>query len=197
VSGYLNTITPAIFVRNIRRRPDRLEHMQQQMKKINTDYLVFDCADDKGTQMSAMWWNAQNSLQVIRYSKEAGLDSVLLLDDDCLFVDDFNEKLESLWPHMPEDWDIVSFGEIYGTYTDIYPGIVRTTYSWGGHASLVRNTMYDKLLNTLTGFVWADEEMNQKLKPSIKFYAFRPYLVTQMPGYSDLAHRHKDNREFQ
>lgn len=196
MSGYLNTITPAIFVRNLRRRPDRLEHMKEQMAKIETDYLVFDCADDRGTQMSAMWWNVQNAFQLLRYAKQVKLDSILLLDDDCLFVDNFNEKLAELWPHMPEDWDIVSFGEIYGVGQDVTPGIVRCLQSWGGHASLVRNTMYDRLLNTLTGFEWADEEINLKLKSSIKFYAFCPYLVTQIPGHSDLAHTYKNNEGF-
>jgi hypothetical protein len=57
--------------------------------------------------------------------------------------------------------------------------------------------MYDILLNTLTGTVWADEEINQQLKTRIKFYAFTPYLVTQIPGHSDLVDHFKDNGLFQ
>jgi len=193
----LNDVAETIFVRNLRRRPDRLEHMRQQMDKIGAEWLLFDCMDDKGTNMSAMWWNVQNAFQCIRYAKAARLKNVLLLDDDCLFVDDFNERFASLWPHMPADWDIVSFGEIFGHMELVHPGIVRTVRSWGGHASLIRDTMYDILLNTLTGTVWADEEINQKLKTRIKFYAFTPYLVTQIPGHSDLVDHFKDNGLFQ
>lgn len=193
----LNHVAETIFVRNLRRRPDRLEHMKQQMEKIGAEYIVFDCADNRGTKASAMWWNVQNAFQCIRYAKKIGLGNVLLLDDDCLFADDFNERFTSLWPHVPDDWDIVSFGEIFGAGQDVYPGIVRAIQSWGGHASLIRNTMYDRILETLTGDEWADEEINLKLKPHIKFYVFRPYLVTQTPGYSDLVDYHKDNKGFQ
>ncbi len=193
----LNDIAETIFVRNLRRRPDRLEHMEKEMEKIGADWLLFDCADNMGTKMPAMWWNVQNSKQCIRYAQAAGLSNVLLLDDDCLFVDDFNQKLEELWPHMPTDWDIVSFGEIYGDYEEVYPGIVRATHSWGGHASLIRSTMFYPLVNTLTGKEWADEEINQKIKPNIKFYAFKPYLVTQIPGHSDLVNHFKGNENFQ
>ena len=193
----LNQITPAIFVKNLRRRPDRLEHMQRELAKINTRYTIFDVADNRGTLKSATWWNAHNFLHIIRYAKAANLESILTLDDDCFFVDDFNSKLESLWPHIPSDWDIVSFGEIFGRKVPIYPGIVKSDYSWGGHASLIRNTMYDKLLESITGETWADEEINLKLKQHINFYVFSPYLVTQMPGYSDLKNHHVENDNFE
>jgi hypothetical protein len=167
------------------------------MERIGADYLLFDCADNKGTKATASWWGVQNTFQLFRYAKHVNLENILLIEDDCLFVDDFNEKLADLWPHMPEDWDIVSFGEIYGNAQEVYPGIVRAYQSWGGHASLVRNTMYDKLLETLTGTEWADEEINQKLKHDINFYAFRPYLITQMPGHSDLVDYFKANDNFE
>ena len=193
----LNKITPAIFVKNLRRRTDRLEHMKDQMSKIGTRYEVYDVADHRGTLKSAMWWNAQNQLQIIRYAKEARLPSVLVLDDDCVFVDDFNSKLAELWPHVPENWDIVSFGEIFGRFAPVYPGIVKTDKSWGGHASLIRDTMYDKLLESITGATWSDEEINIKLKRLINYYVFSPYLITQAPGYSDLKNQHVDNERFQ
>ncbi len=192
----LNDVAKEIVVRNLRRREDRLFDIAQELSRVGVKYWVFDCADDKATLLSATWWNAQNALQCIRYAKKAELENILLLDDDCVFAPDFNKRFDALWPHVPENWDIVSFGEIYGSRQQVYPGIVRATHSWGGHASLIRNTMYDKLLNTLTGDTWADEEVNIKLKGSINFYAFSPYLITQKAGHSDLKHRFVDNREF-
>ena len=192
----LNEVAKEVVVRNLRRRHDRREHMAQELARVGVKYWVFDCADDKGTLLSATWWNAQNALQCIRYARKAGLENILVLDDDCVFVPDFNQKFEKLWPHVPEDWDMVSFGEIYGVRHQVHPGIVKTTYSWGGHASLVRNTVYDKLLEVITGDTWADEEVNLKLKKNINYYAFSPYLITQKADYSDLKHRFVHNKEF-
>lgn len=193
----LNQITPLVGIKNLRRRPDRLEHIQREMAKINTQYKIFDVVDDRGTLKSAVWWNAHNFLHIIRYAKAANLESILLLDDDCFFVNDFNSRLESLWPHVPADWDMVSFGEIFGRQVQVHPGIVRSDYSWGGHASLIRNTTYDRLLECTTGETWADEEWNMKLKPNINFYVFLPYLITQMPGHSDLKGHHVENNLFE
>jgi hypothetical protein len=193
----INSITPFVAVRNLRRRPDRLTHMQEQLNRLEIKYYVFDCADDVGTEASATWWNAHNALQLIRYAKKIGLSSFLTLDDDCLFIDNFNDRLASLWPFVPDNWDIVSFGEIYGQKSEIYPGIVKTTHSWGGHASLIKHTVYDSLLENITGNTWADEEINHKMKEKINYYAFSPYLITQMPGHSDLKNYYVNNDNFQ
>jgi GR25 family glycosyltransferase involved in LPS biosynthesis len=170
--------------------------MKEQMDKIQAKYVVYDVADHKGTLKSPMWWNAQNQLQIIRYAKEVELKSVLILDDDCLFVDDFNQKLEELWPKVPDNWDIVSFGDILSKYAPVCPGIVKAGLSWGGHASLIRDTMYDRLLESITGHTWSDEEINIKLKNQINYYVFSPYLVTQTAGYSDLKNQHVSNDNF-
>lgn len=192
----LTDITPAIFVKNLRRRPDRLEHITNQMAKIDTPFTLYHSADNKGTLRDGNWWATQNFLQIIRYAKEVELPSVMQLDDDCLFVDNFNERLTELWPHIPQDWDYVSFGEVFDASTPVYPGIAKTHRSWGGHASLIRNTIYDRLLERIKGVTWADEEVNLYLKSEINFYMFTPYLITQVSGHSDLKDKYVDNGFF-
>ena len=193
----LNTLTPFIVVRNLRRRADRLENMHKRMESINTTFFLQDAVDDKNTSKSACWWNAQNGLMMIRYAKAANLDSILLLDDDCVFIDNFNQILKERWPLVPDNWDIVSFGEIYGQAEEVVPGVVRCFYTWGGHASLIRKTVYDRVLETVTGNTWADEELNFQLKKEINYYAFKPYLITQEDGYSDLKNEYVRNGHFE
>lgn len=171
--------------------------MQAQLARIGANYTVLDVADDKGTKLSATWWNAQNGLQIIRYARAARLFSVLSLDDDCVFIEDFNARLAELWPHIPSDWDMVSFGEIFGQKEEIYPGIVKSNYSWGGHATLIKNTIYDALLEHIRGETYADEEINLRLKSHINFYVFRPYLVTQLADFSDLKNEYVRNEKFE
>ena len=193
----LNDITPFVVVRNLRRRPDRLENMKNRMAEIETDFYLQDAVDDKKTLKPAQWWNAQNSIMMIRYAKAVNLESILLLDDDCVFIDEFNKTLKERWEYMPNDWDIVSFGEIYGQAEDVAPGVVRCFYTWGGHASLIRNTVYDLILEHVRGETWADEEINLRFKKDIKFYAFKPYLITQAEDYSDLKNEHMRNEKFE
>jgi len=192
----LNQIAEHIFVKNLRRRNDRREFMAEQMQRLGLAYTFLDVADDKGTKLSATWWNALNGLTAIRYAKAARLKTVLVLDDDCLFTDNFHNDLARLWPLMPSEWDLVSFGEIYGDRTETAPGIVKSTNSWGGHASLIKETIYDLLLEHVRGDTWADEEINLRLKSHINFYAFSPYLITQRADFSDLKNQYVANDKF-
>jgi hypothetical protein len=192
----LNDIVETVIVRNLKRRDDRLEAISKQLDSLDINWLRFDVIDHVGTRASATWWNAFNALQAIRYAKHAKLPCVLILDDDCLFVDDFAARFEELWHHIPPDWDYVSFGEIFGDKREIYPGIVESQNSWGGHASLVRDTLYDLILENIDGLDFADEQMNRKVKPHAKCYVFSPYLITQSPGFSDHSGDYATNHLF-
>jgi hypothetical protein len=192
----LNDIVETVIVRNLKRRDDRLEAISKQLDALGINWLRFDVIDHVGTRASATWWNAFNALQAIRYAKHAKLPCVLILDDDCLFVDDFAERFEKLWPHIPPDWDYVSFGEIFGDKEEIYPGIVESQNSWGGHASLVRDTLYDLILENIDGSDFADEQMNRKVKSHAKCYVFSPYLITQAAGFSDHSGDYATNHLF-
>ena len=192
----LNDIVETVIVKNLKRRDDRLEAISKQLDALGINWLRFDVIDHVGTRASATWWNAFNGLQAIRYAKHAKLPCVLILDDDCLFTDDFAERFEKLWPHIPPDWDYVSFGEIFGDKKEIYPGIVESQNSWGGHASLFRNTLYDVILENIDGLDFADEQLNRKVKPNAKCYVFSPYLITQAPGFSDHSGDYATNHLF-
>jgi hypothetical protein len=192
----LNQIAEHIFVKNLRRRSDRRELMVEQLDALGISYTFLDVADHLGTKMNATWWNAHNGLIPFRYAKAAKMANVMIMDDDCLFVENFNQKLTALWLQMPQDWDWVSFGEIYGNKVEIVPGIVKADYSWGGQAVLVKNTVFDRCLENITGETWADEEFNIKIKKFINFYAFCPYLITQRSDFSDLKNEYVRNDHF-
>lgn len=193
---HLNDIVETVIVKNLKRRTDRLENISKQLDALNINWLRFDVIDHQGTKASATWWNAFNGLQAIRYAKHANLPCVLVLDDDCVFVDDFAEKFEKLWPLIPPDWDYVSFGEIFGDKKQIAPGVVESQNSWGGHASLIRETIYDLILEKIDGLDFADEQMNRKVKPHAKCYVFSPYLITQAAGFSDHSGDYATNHLF-
>ena len=192
----LNDVAETVIVRNLRRRPDRLEAITSQLNKLGIDYLVFDAIDHIGTKASATWWNSTNWLQVVRYAKHSKLSNFLTLDDDSLFVDDFNERFAELWPQIPSDWDYVSFGEIFGVRREISLGIAKSSNSWGGHASLIQSQIFDNLLSIIDGLEFADEQINRKLKAHINFYVFSPYLITQSSGFSDHSGQYAENNLF-
>lgn len=193
---HLNDIVETVIVKNLKRRADRLESISKQLDALNINWLRFDVIDHQGTKASATWWNAFNGLQAIRYATHANLPCVLVLDDDCVFVEDFAKKFEKLWPSIPPDWDYISFGEIFGDKKQIAPGIVESQNSWGGHASLIRETIYDLLLQKIDGLDFADEQINRKVKPHAKCYVFSPYLITQAAGFSDHSGDYATNDLF-
>jgi GR25 family glycosyltransferase involved in LPS biosynthesis len=48
------------------------------------------------------------------YKKNINKDygNILIIEDDCVFIDDFEEKFNECIKHIPKDWDMISFGYI-------------------------------------------------------------------------------------
>ena len=46
------------------------------------------------------------------YKKNINKDygNILIIEDDCVFIDDFEEKFNECIKHIPKDWDMIHFG---------------------------------------------------------------------------------------
>jgi hypothetical protein len=64
------------------------------------------------------WWKGGNGawgcyrthLTIIEECLNRGINSVLILEDDAICVENFREKTELFWQHLPGDWEMVYLG---------------------------------------------------------------------------------------
>lgn len=182
----LNDLFDAIIVLNLDRRPDRLAAITHQLASLQINWKRWPAIDDRGTDMTPILCNTINWFNRLFYSQCKEYKTVLLLDDDCEFVPDFYDKLNEVWPQIPDDWDTVSFGEHLMKSTKITDKIYKIQESYGGHATALNIKCVSTIFTTLTGKNFGDIEMNN-LSNKLNRYAIEPGLIGQGRYESDLV----------
>lgn len=181
----LNELFDAVIVLNLDRRNDRLVSISHQLNQLDTTFLRWPAIDHLGSDMTPIFCNVMNNRNRLLYSSWKEYKTVLFLDDDCIFVDNFYEKLEQIWPTIPNDWDLISFGDKIIDGQKINSNLYEVWESYGGHATAINLACAPLLFEALQGKTFADIELNN-LKHKIKRYAMMPGLVGQARFQSDL-----------
>jgi hypothetical protein len=182
----LNEMFDAVIVLNLDRRPDRLKSITYQLNKLDTTFHRWPAIDNLNTDMSPIFCNLMNGMNRLLYSQYKEYKTVLFLDDDCEFVDNFYDKLEQVWQEIPEDWDTVSFGDHLMSSESVTDRVKRIWQSYGGHATAIKLSCAPILFEMYQGKTFADIEAN-KFSDKLKRYAIEPGLVGQGRYESDLV----------
>jgi hypothetical protein len=181
----INDLFDAVIVLNLDRRVDRLEAITHQLSTLQITWHRWPAIDHINTDMTPIYCNVMNTINRLFYSQWKGYKQVLLLDDDCEFVDNFYEKFDEVWPLIPDDWDTVSFGDHIISATTITDKIQKVHESWGGHATAVKISCLPILFNGFKGINFADIELNA-MSNKLNRYVIEPGLVGQGRYQSDL-----------
>jgi hypothetical protein len=188
----INDIFDAVIVVNLDRRTDRLEAITHQLNTLQITWHRWPAIDHINTDMTPIFCNVMNTINRLFYSQWKGYKQVLLLDDDCEFVNNFYEKFDEVWPQIPDDWDTVSFGDHLISATSITDKIQKIDSSYGGHATAIKMSSLPVLLNGLKGKNFADLELNA-MSNDLNRYVIEPGLVGQGRYESDLVHGVRGN----
>lgn len=119
------------------------------------------------------------------------LPSVLILEDDALFVDDFQARFDESLEHLPADWDIWFLGAWTGgqfaaeNWTAVSGPIRRLHFGLWTHAYAVHERVYDHLLGAIATTRKAVDNTIAALMPGLNVYATAPGLATQAHHFSE------------
>jgi GR25 family glycosyltransferase involved in LPS biosynthesis len=89
-------------------------------------------------------------LNVLKDAKQKGYKSILILEDDFLISNDFNEEYLKVEKNIPNVWDFIYFGKKQGksTILKINKYIYKpNSFTYATHAICIKNTIYDDLIN--------------------------------------------------
>ena len=121
---------------------------------------------------------------IVRMAKKAGLNSVLIMEDDVAFTAPgaFRHFLENI----PKAFSIYTAG-VYGqacSYNSIDGTVKRIS---GTHCYIVHNSFYDKYL-ALPDTVYTDEAIGNVVRCHLCY----PMAALQIPGHSDILKEEVD-----
>ena len=108
-----------VFVVNLHSRPDRWESFRERLPEDWPfgEVTRFVAIDGRLVPPPGWWkggagaWGCYRShLKIIEDCLAQDIDSVLIMEDDALFVDGFTEKCRQFFDHLPSDWGFVYLG---------------------------------------------------------------------------------------
>lgn len=193
----LEDLCKSIYVINLKERTDRREHIENELKKINcTNYKLFEGVDGKKlintTRLPVGMFGLINTyFNMYDDWKKNSHDSILIIEDDCIFIDGFNEKLEDYINHVPKDWEMLYFGANHNYHMgekteNINEKCIKLNNSYSAHCVILKSYVFEELISSLKTFNIENDVMMAKLQKKYNSYSSVPNLTSQIVSFSDI-----------
>ncbi len=206
-----------IVLINLRKRPDRLARVRRALRACAWPFpppVVFPAVEAALFPPPATWkhgagaWGClQSHLAVLENALQDGAKSVLILEDDVCFAENFRKKMRRFLRAVPDDWDGLMLGgqhvvDSAGWPREVRPGVYRCVDCERTHCYAVRGEYLAKLCRAwrragiFKGDAHCDKIMarNPQLQRAHRVYAPDYFVAGQMRGPSDVAGRYYPRR---
>jgi GR25 family glycosyltransferase involved in LPS biosynthesis len=109
-----------VAVINLRRRPDRWERFERSLDALDWPFkppTQVPAVDGDAVGVPVWWkqgggaWGCLMShVRILEDCFRDGVERVLIMEDDVVFVDDFAARIKPFLEHVPDDWDQLYLG---------------------------------------------------------------------------------------
>lgn len=107
--------------------------------------------ENKSTMPSGTYGCLLSHIKTLQFAKDNNFSSVLILEDDVRFADNFEQHLEDSMKELPDNWDCLWLGGFDQEKPQKYSQRLNKLVScWGAYSYIVRNTMYDFWIEKLS-----------------------------------------------
>ncbi len=189
---------------NLRRREERWRAFLSRLEAFNWPFRPISRVEaiDGNRAPPPDWWKRDASgvwgcyrshLRVLEDALNEGIGSLLVLEDDAAFVNDFTVKITRFLQCVPADWDQIYLGgrawgriEVINEEVDRVYGVLNT------HAYAIQGRFIEKLygvLCSLSGNSLFPVDVQMCLahfNSTFRIYKPREWLVIQEPSTSDV-----------
>lgn len=201
----LDDLSKNIYVLNLKKRKDRLEHIKNELHKIEcNNYHIFESVDgstieNKTRLKSGMFGLIKTYLNLHKELCKKNYEDVLIIEDDCVFCENFNSLLETYISNVPKNWDFLYFGANHnyhiGNVTDkINDKVIKLNNSYSAHCVLLKKKVFDDLIFNIMSFSTENDVMMANLQKKYNAYSSTVTLTTQLPNFSNIENKDSDYR---
>lgn len=196
----INNLSKNIYVINLKERTDRKLHIEDQLKKINcTEYKLIEGINgntllNKTRLRNGMFGLVNTYLKIYDEWIQKDCDDIIIIEDDCLFVENFNEKLEDYIKNVPSDWDMLYFGANHNYHMGkktikINEKCIKLNNSYSAHCVLLKKKVFEELIENIKNFSIENDVMMSNLQNKYNAYSSSEVLATQIESYSDIENK--------
>jgi GR25 family glycosyltransferase involved in LPS biosynthesis len=182
----INEMFDRVVVINLDRRPDRLSKITKQLDGLGIAFDRFSAVEDGNAIESCK----KSHQAVLSKAREDGLGSILILEDDALFGDNFLSEFEKMRGELPDNWDMLYLGGTIMNKELYSDRLIRSIRTLSLHAYAVNSKAFDILIKDSTGHIdWTYAFLHTQ----IKAYVCSPALIKTYPSYSDIRLKDVDD----
>jgi len=194
----LNKFSKNIFILNLKKREDRLQHITKQLKKIGCqNYKIIESVDGQylnnlSTIKNGAYGLVMTYFKLYEEIKDKNLQEIILIEDDCVFSDDFCNEIELFYHNVPNDWSILYFGGNHNTHAGSEKPIkinnfvskVHNTFS--AHCVVIKFEVFKKIINFLNENVKEVDVVLSYLQKENSCYTTNKKITWQINSHSDI-----------
>lgn len=206
----INDIFDRVFVINLKRRPDRLEHFRLQAEKYGISYEVIEAFDGETINgdtellgkkitpsgeyrgldgyMKSCLGATMSHYKILKQSIENGYKKILIFEDDALFNDNFEEDLILSISSSPENWDFLYLSGTMVNFEKINERISKLNGCFCLHSYCLSDNVFEKLVYEIEDKIFnfpVDVIFSQILRNHNSFITV-PFLTKQYSNFSDI-----------
>lgn len=190
------------FCINLDSRPDRWEDAQKEFArhslkvervpgiegaKMNLDFPPEIKEGAVGCALSQFF--------CIKYAKQLGLHTFLLLEDDIQFDDNINELYNQYILEVPPNWDMLYLGgqHFHGMNLErVSEHVYKCEYTLAAHSVAFSSRVFDRFIDKLIDITKPCDVHYAESHREINAYVFIPHLTWQRQSYSNIEKANVD-----
>ena len=218
----VNDFFDKIYCINLPERTDKWKECEDEFNKHNLIVEKYDALKGykKNTLLAGEVGLILTNIEILKDAITNNYNKILILEDDVIFNDDFNEKFESKISDLPDDWETLHLGGNHffdrglgkfksinndinfiingNTYRELDNDICTTAWSQTTHAVGVHSNIFNELLTSALKLERQIDNVYCEFQQSDihKTYAFLPSICLQRPTHSDIQGRFVDYNNY-
>lgn len=182
-----------VAVISLARRQDRRDAFRLPKDWPWPEPSWFRAIDGSGLDLPPAWARAGSGaygcalshVAVLEQALADGIWSLLVLEDDAVFCEEFTARLQEFKERVPDDWAMVMLGGQHVHGVPIMP-IVRCRNTQRTHAYAIRGPAIRLLADLFRSTAEHIDRALPIFQAQAPTYAPRPFLVSQAAGRSDV-----------
>jgi len=193
-----------VFCINLDRRPDRMLHFEEQVKKYDLgEFERVSAVDGRELDVSKLKISPGElgliltNSKIIEKSISNRYESILIIEDDCVFSEEIKE-IDSYFSVLPDDWDMLYMGGNHNTHMGILgpyyvnEKVCKLHSTYSTHFVAIKKKMFTRIFNNLRTKTKPLDMMYVDLQKENQVYSFYPALAKQIIDFSDIQNNITD-----